>query len=229
MTTTQPCFSNPETLEIFLKEMDAKVRSLPNEKWFSVCIEDNEVCCDCERCKQPIKLPNGRMLQLGDPAFYSTHYYMFLNEVARYLKKNFPGRGISTYAYLFTEIAPAVPIEDNIRIICTAPFKDIKYPVYAPQNDYSFTRLKSWLDYGNPSGIVLYDYHGLSNDYPRPAGHTHKPSGFAVCRRLCGFCLLVRLGQPPRPKPAKHTPANKVADCTYAVYAADSLFLTCPE
>jgi len=169
MTTTQPCFSNPETLDIFLKEMDAKVRSLPNEKWFSVCIEDNEVCCDCERCKEPIKLPDGRVLQLGDPAFYSTRYYMFLNEVARFLKKNHPGCGVSTYAYLFTEIAPAVPIEDNIRIICTAPFKDIKYPVYAPQNEYSFVRLKSWLDYGRPAGIVLYDYHGLSNDYPRPS------------------------------------------------------------
>ncbi len=165
---SQPCFSNPDVAAVVIEHMKKNIARYPQEKWFSVCVEDNEICCECPKCLEPINLPGGRILKHGDPSFYSTRYFMFLNEVARFLKKNYPGRGISTYAYLFAEIAPAVPVEDNIRIICTAPYKNVKYPVYAPQNEYSMKRLQSWLDHGNASGIVLYDYHGLSNDYSRP-------------------------------------------------------------
>ena len=165
---SQPCFSNPEVAEVIKGHVKISAERFPQDKWISICVEDNEICCECPRCKEPIKLPDGRVLKHGDPAFFSTKFFMMLNEVARFLKKNYPGHGISTYAYLFAEIAPAVPVEDNIRVICTAPYKNVKYPVYAPQNEYSMTRLQSWLDLGKANEVVLYDYHGLSNEYSRP-------------------------------------------------------------
>ena len=98
---SQPCFSNPDVAAVIKENMKANIERFPQEKWFSVCMEDNEICCECPRCKEPIQLPDGRVLKYGDPAFYSTRYFMCLNDVARYLKKNYHGRGISSYAYLF--------------------------------------------------------------------------------------------------------------------------------
>ena len=167
-TGTQLCFTNKEMTAEFIKRLEANISANPKDKWFSVCMEDNDVFCECPNCREPIKLSNGQMLTQKDPAFASTRFFMFLNKLARHLQKNHPGLGISTYAYLFAEIAPAIHVEDNVRVICTAPFKNVKYPVYAPQNEYSMKRLQSWLDIGKVRELVLYDYHGLSVDYPRP-------------------------------------------------------------
>ncbi len=208
---TQLCFTNPEMLKAFLGCLESTIKHRPNDKWISVSVEDNEVFCECQKCRAPIKLSDGSTLTQDDPRFISTRVFMFLNEIARYLQKNHPGLGVSTYAYLFCEIAPAVPVEKNVRVICTAPYKNIKYPVYAPQNEYSMKRLQSWLDIGKVNEIVLYDYHGLSNDYSRPVDvNTANDYRFSYERGLRSAYSEIIQDEPTRKRIFRHNNRNTI-------------------
>ena len=162
----QLCFTNREMVKEFLKRFDEEVAKDPHHQVYAICLEDNLSACRCPECSKPIDLPDGSQLKPGAPNFDSTRFYIFLNEVARHLKEVAPGKNITTFAYIFAEAPPAVPLEDNVQIILCPCYKDLRYPVDAPQNKATRDHLDEWAKRGVKA--VLYEYYGLAGDYPRP-------------------------------------------------------------
>ena len=162
----QLCFTNREMVKEFLKRFDEEIAKDPHHQVYAICLEDNLSACRCPECSKPIELADGSQLQLGAPNFDSTRFYMFLNEVARHLKEVAPGKKITTFAYIFAEAPPAVPLEDNIQIILCPCYKDLRYPVGDPRNKATREHLDEWAKRGVKA--VLYEYYGLAGDYPRP-------------------------------------------------------------
>lgn len=163
---SQLCFSNQEMLKAFIPEYLASVALRPDATMHGICIEDNGICCDCPSCIAPITLPEGKILTVKDNNFYSTRFFMFLNQVAKALKEKYPEKRVSTFAYLFTEEPPAVPIEDNIDVMICPIYKNVKFPVTTPENETTWAKLRGWLKL--TQNIIMYEYYGLTKDYPRP-------------------------------------------------------------
>ncbi|MBR4125190.1 MAG: DUF4838 domain-containing protein, partial [Victivallales bacterium] len=163
----QLCFTNREMTVEFCKRVEYYVRTYPQYDRFAVMFEDHWNTCECPQCLAPIKLPDGRILTKEDPAFLSTRFFLFLNQIARFLKKKHPGKFLSTEAYLFAEIPPAIPLEDNIRVIVCPIFKNLKHPINSKANEYTWQRLHAWAE-RKPSQLVVFEYYGYSADFPRP-------------------------------------------------------------
>lgn len=164
---TQLCFTNQEMIQDFIREFDAQIELQPGRSMYGVFAEDNYDQCQCENCQADIILPDGSVLTHDAKNFYSTRFFQFLNQVAAHEKEVHPDIKVSTYAYFFTEIPPAIPVEDNIVIVSCPIYKNVKFPVTDPKNTFSLERLNGWLE--KTPNILIYEYFGLTGDYPRPA------------------------------------------------------------
>ena len=162
----QLCFTNQEMIECFKKEFEYHVQRVPGCKIYGIFAEDNYELCQCAKCREDIKLANGRVLKYGDPDFQSTRFFQFLTPIAEFAKKRFPDILISTYAYFFTEIPPAIDVPDNVIILTCPIYKNVKFPMATPQNKETFDKLNGWLK--KTDKIILYDYFGLTRKFPRP-------------------------------------------------------------
>ena len=164
---TQLCFTNKEMIAAFIDEFDHYANARADCRMFGVFAEDNYDQCQCPNCKADITLPDGSILKYGEPEFYSTRFFIFLNQIAEHAKQRFPGKLISTYAYFFTEIPPRVPVMDNIVVLSCPIYKNVKYPVTSPKNDETFRKLAGWFE--KTPNVIMYEYFGLTSAYPRPA------------------------------------------------------------
>ena len=162
----QLCFTNQEMIECFKKEFEYHVQRVPGCTIYGIFAEDNYELCQCAKCREDIKLADGRVLKYGDPDFQSTRFFQFLTPIAKFAKKRFPNILISTYAYFFTEIPPAIDVPDNVIILTCPIYKNVKFPMTAPQNAETFNKLNGWLK--KTDKIILYDYFGLTRKFPRP-------------------------------------------------------------
>lgn len=163
----QLCFSNREMIETFKREFDELAKSWRWTSIMGIYPEDNYLVCECENCRADIELPDGRILKYGDPAFQSTRYFLFFNELAEHVKQKYPDKKLSTHAYFFTEIPPELPIPDNVLIRLAPIYKNVKFPYNSVENRESQDKLEAWLPKTN--NIILYDYFGLTRKFPRPA------------------------------------------------------------
>ena len=163
----QLCFTNKEMIECFKKEFESRVLARPGCKMYGVFAEDNYDCCTCATCREDIRLPDGRILKFGAPDFMSTRFFQFITPIAEFAKKRFPDILISTYAYFFTEIPPAIDVPENVIILTCPIYKNVKFPMNAPQNKQTFDKLNGWLQ--KTDKMILYDYFGLTKTFPRPA------------------------------------------------------------
>ena len=164
---TQLCFTNKEMIAAFINEFDHYASARSDCRMFGVFAEDNYDQCQCLDCKADITLPDGSILKFGAPDFFSTRFFIFLNQIAEHAKQKFPDKLISTYAYLATEIPPRVPVMDNIVVLSCPIYKNVKFPVTSPQNADTFMKLAGWLE--KTPNIIMYEYFGLTTAYPRPA------------------------------------------------------------
>ena len=123
----QLCYTNPETKEQLLEDIgryfsDADFR----KKYFgdvnggfiwgenTFCLEpmDNLSMCTCERCSKLYE-PN----RAKESSQHSTYWFTFVNEIAKEVKKRYPGRQISTLAYMSHMGLPTgVKLEDNVLV-----------------------------------------------------------------------------------------------------------------
>ena len=168
----QLCVTNQEMVKEFCKQLSVAVNRETREDCFGVCMEDQWIYCECPECLAPIKLPDGRVLTKDDTAFQSTRYFLFINQLARYLKEKHPGKSIMTYAYLYSEFPPAIQVEDNVRVTLCPAFKNVKQAVNTIGNQFSWDRLKGWGEQQKNCEIILYEYYGYSGDYPRAIDRT---------------------------------------------------------
>lgn len=163
---TQLCFSNQECYAAFEQELAHYVNANPNYDTYRVLIEDNYLLCECDACRQPIQADDGSMVNFGDKDFYSTQFFIWLNRLARWMKREHPSKKLATYAYFFTETPPRVKVEDNINVILCAIYKDSRASLENRRNIESDDRFLGWAKISNR--IIWRDYYGLYQAYPRP-------------------------------------------------------------
>ena len=166
----QLCFTNENMIADFIKELEKNYATTSNAKSIAVCLEDNHNACECPECMKDIVLSDGRVINNKADNFQSTRFYMFLNRLAKYMQDAHPGVHICTYAYHYAEIPPAIQVEKNIDIILCPIYKNVRYPVNSPQNEYSWSRLRNWFPQGVQ--IVIYDYYGIQGSFPRAVDRT---------------------------------------------------------
>ena len=166
----QLCFTNENMIADFIKELEKTYATTSNAKSIAVCLEDNHNACTCPECMKDIVLPDGRILNSKADNFQSTRFYTFLNRLAKYMQKAHPGVHICTYAYHYAEIPPAIQVEKNIDIILCPIYKNVRYPVNSPENEYSWSRLRNW--FPQNVQIVIYDYYGIQGCFPRAVDRT---------------------------------------------------------
>jgi hypothetical protein len=105
---TQVCFSNPEIVPITLEWLYERKRMRPDVNAFSVSMADGYNYCECEKCKAAEKKYGSKSAPL----------MLFLNEVAREAKKEYPDILINTLAYLHLRKPPrGLKIEKNIMVL----------------------------------------------------------------------------------------------------------------
>ena len=162
----QLCFTNQELIECFKKEFEEHVLAWPGCTIYGIFAEDSYALCQCAKCKEDIPLPDGRVLKYGEPDFQSTRFFQFLTPIAEFAKERFPDILISTYAYFFTEIPPAIEVPDNVIILTCPIYKNVKFPMTVEQNKETYDKFNGWLAKTNK--MILYDYFGLTRKFPRP-------------------------------------------------------------
>lgn len=163
----QPCFSNRGMWQAFTEEFLKSVESHPDYDQFNINIEDTNRCCECPRCEEALTLPDGSIVKPGDPDFRSTQFFLFLNHVARELKKRHPRKVINTYAYVFTAIPPRVKLEDNIRVRYAPITRDYKGAILDDSNATLRRNVDKWTDICD---LTLREYYGWSQ-FPRPISY----------------------------------------------------------
>ena len=170
---TQLCFTNPLLLQTFKEELEARIKANPDYVTYRVMIEDNFDMCECPNCLKDITLPDGRILKGNAPkrsdewlAHRNTQFFLWYNELAKYMKEHHPGKRLLSFAYFFTEPAPLIPIEDNIDISFCPIFKDSRADVLDERNKTTFDRLSKWLS--RTPNVTWREYYGLNVPYPRP-------------------------------------------------------------
>ena len=106
----------------------------------------------------------------NDPAFRSTQFFMFLNQIGKHMKANYPGKRILTFAYLFTVIPPKCPVEDNIDISFAPIGKNARFDISEPQSQKTRDQFLKWSEITR--NITLREYYGLAGDFPRSIDKT---------------------------------------------------------
>lgn len=164
--STQLCFTNKELVKIFNKEVDDRIKANPNYDTYRIMIEDNYNLCECDECMKPIKLADGSLLNNDHTAFRSTQFFMWLNQIAKHIKTNYPAKRILTFGYFFTEIPPKCSVEDNISISFCPIYKNSKYDITAPENKLTMNKFQGWMKVTNQ--LTWREYYGLCHAFPRP-------------------------------------------------------------
>ncbi len=121
-------------------------------------LEDNDRYCQCEKCRTPIRLPDGSLLPSADPDFRGTQYY--LNGTAMIQHVNVFARRdmkIEAIGYFWMTNPPRVEISRNFFIrFCPYFRKNYFEPIYAPCNDNFWRAMYRWSQVDVEQG--LYDY-----------------------------------------------------------------------
>ena len=166
---TQLCFTNPDMTAAFIKEVDAFIQANLEYTTVNIHIEDNYTLCECEKCLQPITI-DGKTVTIEDKnKFRSTQYFLFLNQVAKFVAERYPDKEIRTYAYFFTQEPPICAIEPNIRVLLAFIYKDARYPLQDPVNQATCDMFMGWA--AMTKGLINRDYYGLTKEFPRPADY----------------------------------------------------------
>jgi len=140
----QLCLSNPEVVNLLIKNLGDTIKKNPSKKYWSVSQNDTYNPCECDNCKKLYK-------KYGS---YSGAYVQVANKVA----EAYPDKIISTLAYQFTRKAPEnIKPDSNTNImLCTIECSRNK-PLEENKNIGSFAGdLKKWSTLTH--NIYLWDY-----------------------------------------------------------------------
>ena len=163
---TQLCLSNPEVVDVLIKNLKKEIEQKPGLKYWSVSQSDNDKACTCDAC---VKLNE---TYGGDKNRHSGAMIYFVNKVA----KAFPDKMISTLAYWYTRKAPDnIKPEPNVNIMLCNIESQRHNPVFITDTAFS-NDLENWGKLAND--ILIWDYNiQFSNMVsPFPNLHTIKPN-----------------------------------------------------
>ena len=152
----QPCLSNPDVLAIFKERVLDWIRKYPDGDLYMVTQNDNWVHCQCDECRAIEE-------EEGSPAGCVLR---FVNAIAEDVEKEFPGKFLETYAYMWSQKAPKrMRPRRNVWIyLCNdgtqgPPYLD-RHRTHEEQrgSPFSFARtLEDWRDVAD--NIHVYDYN----------------------------------------------------------------------
>ncbi len=156
----QPCFSNYDSIETLLANIDSLIATDPNSKILSLSQNDGGAFCQCSKCIEAEKIygKSGVML-------------LYINKVAKAIKEKYPDIKVDTLAYNWSIEAPkgGVKAEDNVIIrFCSemCPFHDDDHKCEKLiQREQYFL---DWQDCANEFSVWTYPitWGNLYNSWP---------------------------------------------------------------
>ena len=143
---TQLCLTNKEVLKIAIEKLRKEIAANPTQVYWSVAQNDYGNPCQCDNC---VKIEQLDKSQSGP-------VINFVNQIA----KEFPDKMICTYAYNYTQSAPAVtkPLE-NVHITLCSIETDRSRPIATDTSKAAMQFVKDIADWGKIcKHIATYDY-----------------------------------------------------------------------
>ena len=143
---TQLCLTNKDVLKIAIEKLRKETTANPTQIYWSVAQNDYGNPCQCDKCLEIEKIDKSQ----SGPVIH------FVNQIA----KEFPDKMICTYAYNYTQSAPAVtkPI-DNVHITLCSIETDRSRPIATDTSKSAIQFRKDIADWGKIcKHIATYDY-----------------------------------------------------------------------
>jgi len=138
--------------------------SMPDNTYFVMCINGINLQ------EQPYTMPDGRTVEPTAYNFKSTVYWCFMNHIARIVKARHPGKLISSLAYIYSEHAPEVDLEDNLIPVFAPITGDDHTPINEPVGGNGQVKidLENWSK--RTKNLSVYNYWGCfkGDIYSRP-------------------------------------------------------------
>lgn len=162
----QPNFTAPGIADAVAENMLSFIRDKAPEdvNCITINIEDNWGVSTDPKSLEPITLPDGSVIGPDDPAFRSTQFFLFLNDVAKKVNAVHPDLMLETYGYFFTATPPKVDVDPHIRImICPYPRTAYHLPLAAPINAGWWDQIAAWAK-ASPN-VILREYYGVMNGF----------------------------------------------------------------
>jgi hypothetical protein len=162
----QPNFTAPGITDAVAANMIEYIKTRTPEgiDCVNINIEDNWGLSTDPKSLAPIKLPDGSTITSDDPAFRSTQFFIFLNDVVKKVHKVYPGMQIGTYAYFFTATVPKVDIDPHIRILFAPyPRPNYRQPLFSPINNHWWQQMKGWTN--KTPNLIMREYYGIFNGF----------------------------------------------------------------
>ncbi|MBN1348020.1 DUF4838 domain-containing protein [candidate division KSB1 bacterium] len=117
--TTQICTSNPDVIRLVIERINAFYDQHPEAEVYSLCPDDNTDFCECANCRAMDA--GGMDKYYTNKPVLSDRYIHFLNQVARGIQAQHPGKKVSTYAYVNYSTPPVrEKIDPNVVIFFTS-------------------------------------------------------------------------------------------------------------
>ena len=154
-----PCFSNDEVFRLAVEAARRHFDEHPEDSCYSLCPNDSQSFCRCPACAaKDADLPEYR-----GRAMNSNSYYEWVTRVANAITESHPGKMVSTYAYLSTELPPTFgSVPDNVVINITQDTSQYFDEAYERRDR---KLLEDWAKVSN--NIAVYYYYGLGWHTPR--------------------------------------------------------------
>ena len=112
---TNPCFSQPEVLDIYVAYVHQRMAEDPNTTCISIALNDTDDTCQCADCKEAYWEECGIPKDTANSNCSGTHF-RFMNALCEAVVPYYPDLIINTYAYFNTELAPKTELHPNALV-----------------------------------------------------------------------------------------------------------------
>ena len=157
----QPCLSAPEAVTEAVANIRAYLDSHPNEKVFSLTVNDNGGYCDCDACKASNGGTFDEPRRYGPPKTTSRSktYFAWANAVAAEMEKSHPDVVFGLLAYGATIDPPPFRLRHNLLpFICASIYQNHNAKKWELRHEL----MKAWSEKCDAFGLWDYAY-GMRN------------------------------------------------------------------
>ncbi|MBQ7257496.1 MAG: DUF4838 domain-containing protein [Abditibacteriota bacterium] len=132
---SQLCLTNEEMIQEMIKNVLGWVESAPDYDCFSITQNDNNLYCQCEKCKA-----------LTEQYGHSGAILTVVNRVADAVAEKAPGKFVDTFAYAYSREIPKGDIKprDNVIMRLCSTDVDVSKPFDAKENQNFYKDLSGW-------------------------------------------------------------------------------------
>lgn len=161
----QVCFSHPDAVSEAMKNICHYLKEHPDQKLFSLSVNDLEGYCECENC---LKNNGGSFSRpshfLPSRRNFSEVYYRWCNAVAAGVSKEFPDVYFGTLAYCGTIDPPSFRLHEKIVPILCKDFHQTMDPAILKDRKELFS---AWNAKASNFGLWEYGYGCRAYILPR--------------------------------------------------------------